>query len=210
MGITGVNATTAAYAATYQDTANTKAASEKKETEQTTGAVYEKTSSDSKDKGIYTSDKLKMTAEQRAEVVKQMKADQEKRQSQLVDLVNKMLGDQAKKFTEASDDFWATLAKGGFSVDAAAKKEAQEAISEDGYYGVKQTSERIFDFASALAGDDVEKMKKMEDAFEKGFKQATKAWGRDLPDISNKTYDAVKDMFSNYYESKNVITDDQE
>ena len=151
-----------------------------------------------------------MTAEQRAEVVKQMKADQEKRQSQLVDLVNKMLGDQAKKFTEASDDFWATLAKGGFSVDAAAKKEAQEAISEDGYYGVKQTSERIFDFASALAGDDVEKMKKMEDAFEKGFKQATKAWGRDLPDISNKTYDAVKDMFSNYYESKNVITDDQE
>ncbi len=210
MGITGVNATTAAYAATYQDTANTKAASEKKETEQTTGAVYEKTPSDSKDKGIYTSDKLKMTAEQRAEVVKQMKADQEKRQSQLVDLVNKMLGDQAKKFTEASDDFWATLAKGGFSVDAAAKKEAQEAISEDGYYGVKQTSERIFDFASALAGDDVEKMKKMEDAFEKGFKQATKAWGRDLPDISNKTYDAVKDMFSNYYESKNVITDDQE
>ncbi|MDE6968866.1 MAG: hypothetical protein K2P69_03725 [Eubacterium sp.] len=210
MGITGVNATTAAYAATYQDTANTKAASEKKETEQTTGAVYEKTPSDSKDKGIYTSDKLKMTAEQRAEVVKQMKADQEKRQSQLVDLVNKMLGDQAKKFTEASDDFWATLAKGGFSVDAAAKKEAQEAISEDGYYGVKQTSERIFDFASALAGDDVEKMKKMEAAFEKGFKQATKAWGRDLPDISNKTYDAVKDMFSNYYESKNVITDDQE
>lgn len=207
MGITGVNATTAAYAATYQDTANTKAASEKKETEQTTGAVYEKTPSDSKDKGIYTSDKLKMTAEQRAEVVKQMKADQEKRQSQLVDLVNKMLGDQAKKFTEASDDFWATLAKGGFSVDAAAKKEA---ISEDGYYGVKQTSERIFDFASALAGDDVEKMKKMEAAFEKGFKQATKAWGRDLPDISNKTYDAVKDMFSNYYESKNVITDDQE
>ncbi len=53
-------------------------------------------------------------------------------------------------------------------------------------------------------------MKKMEAAFEKGFKQATKAWGRDLPDISNKTYDAVKDMFSNYYESKNVITDDQE
>ena len=57
---------------------------------------------------------------------------------------------------------------------------------------------------------DSEKMKKMEAAFEKGFKQATKAWGRDLPDISNKTYDAVKDMFSNYYESKNVITDDQE
>lgn len=206
MGITGVNATTAAYAATYQDTANTKAASEKKETEQTTGAVYEKIPSDSKDKAPYSINK--QSAEQRAAIVKQMMADQEKKQNQLVDIVNKMLGEQATKFTEASDDFWATLAKGGFSVDAAAKKEAQEAISEDGYYGVKQTSQRIFDFASALAGDDVEKMKEMQAAFEKGFKQATKAWGRDLPDISNQTYDAVNDLFQGYYDSKNVITED--
>ena len=136
-----------------------------------------------------------------------MMADQETRQNQLVDIVNKMLGQQAQKFTEANDDFWSTLAKGGFSVDAAAKKQAQEAISEDGYYGVKQTSQRIFDFASALAGDDVEKMKDMQAAFEKGFKQATKSWGRDLPDISNQTRDAVNELFQGYYDSKNVITE---
>ena len=45
----------------------------------------------------------------------------------------------------------------------------------------------MFDFASALAGDDVDKMKEMQAAMEKGFKQATKAWGQDLPDISQKT-----------------------
>lgn len=47
--------------------------------------------------------------------------------------------------------------KGDFTVDAATKAQAQKDISEDGYYGVKQTSERLFDFASALAGDDVER-----------------------------------------------------
>lgn len=208
MGLAGVSASTTTYAA-YDSTSktSTKAATEKKETEQTTGAVYEKTPSDGKDKAPYSINK--QSAEQRAAIVKQMIADQETKQNQLVDIVNKMLGQQAKKFTEASDDFWATLAKGGFSVDEAAKKQAQEAISEDGYYGVKQTSQRIFDFASALAGDDVEKMKDMQAAFEKGFKQATKAWGRDLPDISNQTYDAVNELFQGYYDSKNVITEEQ-
>ena len=39
---------------------------------------------------------------------------------------------------------------------AAEKAQAQKDIDEDGYWGVKQTSQRLFDFASALAGDDVE------------------------------------------------------
>lgn len=207
MGIAGVNATTTAYATAYEKTAKTdNKTADKKETQQTTGAVYEKTPADSKDKATYSINK--MSPEKRAAIVKQMQADQETRQNQLVSIVNKMLGQQAKKFTEANDDFWSTLAKGGFSVDAAAKQQAQEAISEDGYYGVKQTSQRIFDFASALAGDDEEKMKEMEAAFEKGFKQATKSWGRDLPDISHRTYDAVKDLFNNYYDSKKVITEE--
>lgn len=207
MSLAGISATTTNYAV-YEGTSrtSTKAAQEKKETEQTTGAVYEKTPSDSNDKATYSINK--QSPEQRAAIVKQMLADQEKRQDQLVNIVNKMLGEQAQKFTEANDDFWATLAKGGFSVDEAAKQKAQEAISEDGYYGVKQTSQRIFDFASALAGDDVEKMKEMQAAFEKGFKQATKAWGRDLPDISNDTHKAVTDLFQGYYDSKNVITED--
>ena len=45
----------------------------------------------------------------------------------------------------------------------------REDVSENGYWGVKQTSERIFSFAQALAGDDEEKMTKMKEAFEKRF-----------------------------------------
>ncbi|MDE7310633.1 MAG: hypothetical protein K2N87_03275 [Eubacterium sp.] len=201
-----INTTAATYATAYNST--TKADSKTETTKDTdknstTGAVYEK-DSDKKDKATYSVNK--MSAEKRAELVKQMKQDAVNRQNQLVDIVNKSLFGQAKKFSEANDDFWSTMAKGGFSVDAAAKQKAQELISEDGYYGVKQTSQRIFDFASALAGDDVEKMKEMQAAFEKGYKLATKSWGKELPDISKQTHKAVTDLFEDYYDSKKVIS----
>ena len=37
---------------------------------------------------------------------------------------------------------------------------------------------------------------------EKGFKQATKAWGRDIPSISRDTMDATNELFDEYYKSK--------
>ena len=104
--------------------------------------------------------------------------------------------------TAKGDDFWRQLAGGNFKVDAATKAQAQKDISEDGYYGVKQTSQRLFDFASALAGDDVDKMKEMQKAMEKGFKQATKTWGRELPAICKETMNAANKLFEDYYSSK--------
>lgn len=205
MSVTGVNSVTQTYA---PYTGSTKTAGSTTETKKNTaaseGVVYENGSSDNK-KAAYSINK--MSAEDRAAIVKDMQEKQAARQNQLVDIVNKMLTGQAKKFTKADDSFWNMLSKGGLTVDAAAKKEAQEAISEDGYYGVKQTAQRIFDFASALAGDDVEKMEEMQKAFEKGYKQATKSWGRDLPDISSQTRDKVNSLFEEYYDSKGKITE---
>ena len=69
-------------------------------------------------------------------------------------------------------------------------------------WGVKQTSQRLFDFACALAGDDVEKMKEMQKAMEKGFKLATQAWGKELPSICSDTINAANNLFEDYYRSK--------
>jgi hypothetical protein len=93
---------------------------------------------------------------------------------------------------------WSFLASGDFTVDAATKAQAQKDIADDGYWGVSQTSQRIFDFAMALTGGDETQMEKMRTAFEKGFKQATSAWGKELPDISQKTYDATEKLFDDY------------
>ena len=101
---------------------------------------------------------------------------------------------------------WKILASGNFTVDRATALQAQKDIADDGYWGVEQTSDRILSFAEALSGGDPEKMEKMRAAFIKGYKQATGAWGRDLPDISSKTYDAVMKKFDDYA-SKNKEDD---
>ncbi len=90
------------------------------------------------------------------------------------------------------------------NVSAADIAQAQKDVSEDGYWGVKQTSQRLFDFAAALAGDDVETRKEMQEAMEKGFKKAAKAWGGELPGICQDTMKAAHQLFDDYYASKGV------
>lgn len=199
MELNGVNS----YYTSYEAASNKKTAD--KDTANTTAskntdvaATYE--ASDSSDKASTTSVKSKAA---NPALIAQLKADADNRMQQLQSLVTTMFKKQGITIGTA-DDMWKALAGGNFTADADTIAKAKEDISEDGYWGVKQTSERIFDFAQALAGDDEEKMQAMKEAVEKGFKEATKAWGRELPDISKNTYNAVMDKFDNYFASKNT------
>ena len=106
-----------------------------------------------------------------------------------------------------ADSMWSFLAKGNFTVDAQTKAQAQKDIAEDGYWGVEQTSDRIVDFAKALSGSDPDKADELLEAFKKGFKQATKTWGSNLPDISQRTYDAVVDKFDKWKNGAEDVAD---
>lgn len=198
MSVNAVNNTTAAqtYSAEYT---TAKKADEKTEAVQNTaaesGAVYEASEKQEK-KAAYSVNK--MSAEERASLVSQLKAEAENRQNQFVSMIQKMMSEQTNAYGQAND-IWQFLANGKFTVDPATKAQAQADIAEDGYYGVTQTSDRIFDFACALAGDDVDKMKEMQAAFQKGFEQAEKTWGGKLPDISYQTQDAVNKKFEEYF-----------
>lgn len=140
----------------------------------------------------------KMTDAERADLVKSLKDDLDSQMSRFTNMMMRTF--QKQGITAAKgDDFWKQIASGNFTVDAQTKADAEAAISEDGYWGVKQTSARIFDFAKALAGDDPEKMKKMQDAVEKGFKQAEDAWGGSLPGICGDTKSAINKLFDDYY-----------
>ncbi len=68
---------------------------------------------------------------------------------------------------------------------------ANELVSEDGYFGVENTSQRIVDFAINAFGNDPAKLTQMKDAIERGFQEAADAFGGKLPDISHQTYAAV-------------------
>ena len=143
----------------------------------------------------------KMSDSERASLVQSLKADLDNQMARFTNMMTQMFQKQGITGVSAQgDDMWRKIASGNFTVDAQTKAEAQQAISEDGYWGVKQTSQRIFDFAQALAGDDPDKMKEMQAAIEKGFEQATKSWGRSLPSISQETHSAIGDLFDSYYE----------
>ncbi len=171
-----------------------ESAASKNDTSKVDTSKNDTNKTDKNSNGAAVYDKRQLSEDDRKAIVAQLKADQEKRQSQLTDLVHNMLNTQTNTFGQANN-IWQFLSKGEYTVDAATQKKAQEAISEDGYWGVKQTSDRIVSFATALAGNDSKQLEKMRDAFLKGYKQAEKTWGGKLPDISQRTYDAVLEKF---------------
>ena len=155
-------------------------------------AVYEKSS------GEQITDNYGKNTDRTA-LVQQLKADQEKMISNLYEIVLKTITGQGSTFAIASqDDMWKFLAEGKFTADEDTIEKAKEDISENGYWGVNQTSDRIIDFAIALSGGDSSKADELLEAFKKGFKEATGTWGKDLPDISSDTYNAVLDKFQQW------------
>lgn len=176
----------------YYSNKNSIDSKEKEDLEKKTGfskeaAVFEK-SQESKDATV------KNPKADRSALISQMKADQEAQKMQLFEIVKKTISGQGNAIAKA-DDMWKFLASGNFTVDAETKANAEKAIAEDGYWGVNQTSDRILDFAIALSGGDTSKAETLLDAFKKGFSEATAAWGKELPEISQKTYDAVLEKF---------------
>lgn len=187
-GITSNQAVTS-YAADTIAKENTTEAKKKAETTETnqTGVVYEHTTSDStaSAKKTYTPD---------TNLINKLKADAEARTAQLRTLVEQMMGKQSTTYANATD-MWQFLRSGDYTVDAQTKAQAQADIAEDGYWGVNQTSDRIISFATALTGGDPDKIEEMREAFKKGYEQAEKTWGGSLPEISQKTYEAVMQKF---------------
>jgi hypothetical protein len=93
-----------------------------------------------------------------------------------------------------------TIDAGGGLIDLASLSpaEAQVLIADDGYFGVEQTSERIVDFAINAFGNDPGKLQQMIDAIDKGFKEAQQAFGGALPEISQKTYEAIMEKLDTF------------
>lgn len=152
---------------------------------------------DAKEKEVSNKSNEPAAVYEKSAIVEQMKLDVEQRTAQLQDLVRNMMYTQAG-VSENGDDIWKFLASGKYTVTPEVKQAAQDSIGKDGYWGVEQTSERILSFAKALSGNDPQKADMMLDAFKKGYEKAMGAWGKELPDISKQTYDAVLDKFDKW------------
>lgn len=125
------------------------------------------------------------TAKRDTATIEKLLAEAEQRTAQLRSLVEKMLLKQGQKFVSLADTF-EMIKEGTLEVDDETAKEAAKEVADDGYWGVEQTSERLFSFAKALAGNDPAYADTMLEALQKGFDEATSAWGGELPELCKK------------------------
>jgi hypothetical protein len=181
-----INGITQAMTANY-DNAKIAKETEKKNTSadtltaETLAAEYEKSEVSEK----------KQPTKYDAATIEKMKAEAELKTAQLRSLVEKMLLKQGQKFTTLADAF-DMIKEGTIEVDDETAAEAAKEVADDGYWGVEQTSERMFSFAKALAGNDSTKADSMLEALQKGYDEAAKQWGGELPEICQKTLEVTK------------------
>lgn len=144
-----------------------------------------------------------------AEQVDALKSDLQTQEQTMLNVMIQALTESNNKLQSWLDDGIGILNFNGVQIDAARfglpevatnAEDAAKAIAPGGAWSVDAVSSRIFDLASAIAGDDPEKLSQMRAAVEEGFKQAGMTWKdatgqSNLPDISNQTYNEIMSRF---------------
>jgi len=118
------------------------------------------------------------------------------------DAIRKLVASMLGKDDAAGQGFWAARAGGKFQLSEADRATAQEMVGEDGFFGVKQTTARIMDFAKALVGDGAseKQIENMRAAVQKGFDEVARMFGGfdKLPQVTKDTYDAIMKAFDEW------------
>lgn len=97
----------------------------------------------------------------------------------------------AKSATEISDILSnINIADTGYTgkpITELTQKEAQDLVSENGYFGIQNTADRLSGFVINGSGDNIDRLKASREGLVRGHEEAKKIWGGDLPEISEKS-----------------------
>lgn len=130
----------------------------------------------------------------------QLRSYQDQLNQSFTKMVNDIVSNQANQGKKAAKgglkDFFSNL-----TVTPEQKLAAQQAIGEDGEWGVNAVATRIMDMCVALSGGDSSKIEEMRAAVDKGFKQAMGDWGGSLPSICSQTHDEINKRFDYWKET---------
>ena len=214
----------AQYAAQAKNSANAKSSAQNSATQNQSesvkvGEAFELDISDAAKKAQQTpaqtedfsvdDEGAKATKGLSADQVKALEDDLETQQQAFLNVMIQALTESNDKLQAWLDDGVGILNFGGVQIDAARfalpevatnPEDAAKAIAPGGAWSVDAVSTRIFDLATAIAGNDPEKLSQMRAAVEEGFKQAGLVWkdatGQDnMPEISKQTYNEIMSRF---------------
>lgn len=152
-----------------------------------------------------------------AEQVSALKEDLETQEQTMLNIMIQALTESNDKLQGWLDEGVGILNFNGVQIDASRfalpevatnPEDAKKAISEGGAWSVDAVSSRIFDLATAIAGNDPEKLSQMRAAVEEGFKQAGATWNKvtgqdNMPEISKQTYNEIMSRFDKRAEELN-------
>lgn len=138
--------------------------------------------------------KAKAAKKSDIEEVQRLIEENERKQEEFKQLIKSLIANQGETYN-------LTLFGQKLNVTPEVAEKAQESISDGGEYSVDSVATNIMNMAKALSGGDTSKIGELKEGFLKGFKEAEKAWGGELPDISKKTYDEVLKRFDEWESS---------
>ncbi len=90
---------------------------------------------------------------------------------------------------ESFQDFLSSIEYEGKPIASLSKDEAAELVSEDGFFGVRETSDRISQYVISGAKGDEMLLREGRKGILQGLADAEEAWGGRLPDIAYETMD---------------------
>ena len=97
----------------------------------------------------------------------------------------------AAKSEDLTIDYLEKYEYDGKPITELTQEEAEELVEDDGFFSIKNTSNRIADFVIEQSGDDILRLKSGREGIMIGFEEAEAIWGNNLPDISYDTLNAV-------------------
>lgn len=100
-------------------------------------------------------------------------------------------------FAKQYEEFQSFLKDIGYTgkpIAELSQAEAAELVSEDGFFGIEKTAQRIADFVINGAAGDEKMLRAGREGMLRGFKEAEEIWGGALPDISQKTMQRATEL----------------
>ncbi len=123
------------------------------------------------------------------------KTHQESQEKQFVQMLSQVQSAVQTKSQESGfevqyQEFQNFLKEVGYTgkpIASLSQDEAKVLVSEEGFFGIQQTSERIADFVIMGSGGDEKLLRAGREGAMEGFRQAEAMWGGKLPDIAYET-----------------------
>ncbi|MCL2391358.1 MAG: hypothetical protein FWC66_01955 [Oscillospiraceae bacterium] len=126
------------------------------------------------------------------------------------DAIRKLVRNMLDQTDSTGQTFWAARAQGNLQLSETDRVQAQQMISDEGFFGVTQTTDRIMSFAKALVGEGANQnqIESMRAAVQAGFDQVAQMFGgfENLPEVTRNTHAAIMQAFDDWSAGNQTTT----